>query len=100
MLAGKGYTCSGSEYRGTAAMQGNHSAAGCLAAAQGMADQGVDFALYPGNGNCYVCSITGDVARRRPNQAHCTVVLLCAAPARNVICHRFMLGDSIAALRS
>ena len=56
-------TCSSDEYRGTAQMA-NDSAAGCLAAARAMeaGGEGIDYAVYPGNRNCYVCSLDTDVA--------------------------------------
>ena len=50
-------------YRGTTRMD-NNSAAGCLAAVEKMSDQGVNYAIYPGNNNCYVCSIAGDIASK------------------------------------
>jgi alpha-L-arabinofuranosidase len=62
MYKDKGYTCSGAEYRGTAA-DANKTAAGCLAAAEGMIAAGVNYATYPGNG-CFVCSVAGDVASK------------------------------------
>ena len=52
---GKGYTCSGSEYKGTA-VPTNKTAEGCLAAAEKMTAQGVNYATYPGNGGCFVCA--------------------------------------------
>ena len=58
-VKGKSLTCSGSEYRGTGA-DANHTAEGCLAAAQ-KAGQGVDYAVYPGNNGCFLCSIAGDI---------------------------------------
>ena len=42
----------------------NNSAAGCLAAVEKMATQGVNYGIYPGNNNCYVCSIAGDIASK------------------------------------
>lgn len=42
----------------------NNTAAGCLAAVEKMAAQGVNYAIYPGNNNCYVCSIAGDIASK------------------------------------
>lgn len=59
-VKGKSLTCSGSEYRGTG-LDANHTAEGCLAAAQKASGQGVDFALFPGNNNCYLCSVAGDI---------------------------------------
>ena len=48
-FANESLTCSGNEYRGAAAMA-HDSAAGCLAAARAMEeDDGVDYAVYPGN---------------------------------------------------
>lgn len=60
---GSGYTCTSSEYRGTTRMD-NNSVAGCLAAVEKMATQGVNYGIYPGNNNCYVCSIAGDIASK------------------------------------
>ena len=54
----KGYTCSGAEYRGDL---GGMTSDACLTAAKAMQDQGVNFAIYPGNGQCYACSISGDI---------------------------------------
>ena len=51
---GVGYTCGSSEYRGYADMKGDNSPSGCLAAAKAMSETGVNFAIYPGNNNCYV----------------------------------------------
>lgn len=63
-FANRSLTCSGSEYRGYAKMK-DDSAAGCLAAAEAMEQEGIDYAVYPGNHNCYVCSLdVGDVAKR------------------------------------
>ena len=61
--ADRAFTCSGSEYRGVAAVA-NKTAAGCLAAAEGMGAQGVNYAVFPGNGNCYVCAVSGDPAAK------------------------------------
>jgi len=63
IMQGKGLTCTSAEYRGTAPMT-KKSAAGCLEAAKQMEVRGINFAIYPGNGNCYVCMISDDIASR------------------------------------
>ena len=68
---GKGYTCSGSEYKGTA-VPTNKTAEGCLAAAEKMTAKGVNYATYPGNGGCFVCApIPGLGFSRRLARASC-----------------------------
>ena len=68
---GKGYTCSGSEYKGTA-VPTNKTAEGCLAAAEKMTAKGVNYATYPGNGGCFVCApIPGLGFPRRLARASC-----------------------------
>ena len=57
-VQGKSLTCSGSDYHGTANMGANHTPASCLAATQAMEKQGVNFGLFPGNGNCCECCAT------------------------------------------
>ena len=61
--ANMGYTCGSSEYKGTAKMK-TDSPSGCEDAAKAMESQGVNFAIYPGNHNCYVCSVSGDIAAK------------------------------------
>ena len=54
-----GYTCSASEYKGTAdphLWHDNHTTAGCLADAIAMG-QGINYATTPGPAGCYFCSI-------------------------------------------
>ena len=63
----KGLTCAGAEYRGVASPP-NRTAAGCLAAVEEMASEGINFAIFPGNGNCYVCAISGDIDSRLENR--------------------------------
>jgi len=58
---GKGYTCSGSEYKGDL---GAMSADACLSAVQAKEDQGINYGTYPGNGQCYACQIQGDIASK------------------------------------
>ena len=56
-------------------MKGNNSPDGCLAAAKSMANQGVNFAIYPGNNNCYVCIVSGNAtAKLMPKQNASTFV--------------------------
>jgi hypothetical protein len=59
-IKGKGLTCSGSEYRGTGSDK-NGTAEGCLAAAEAATGQGVNYAIYPTNKGCFLCSIAGDI---------------------------------------
>ena len=63
-LPDKALTCSGSEYQGDA---GVTTEAGCLAAAQ--KKQGVNYAVWQLNKNCYLCSIGGDPSAWKLNPA-------------------------------
>ena len=47
-VAGQSLRCSGTEYRGTAPMADGPGIGGCLAAAEAMEQQGVNYAVYPG----------------------------------------------------
>lgn len=71
--SGKGYTCSGSEYKG-AASDLNKTAAGCLAAAEKMSSSGVNYATYPGNGGCFVCSVPDAASKLTPKKGQVTFV--------------------------
>lgn len=65
-----GYNCLSGEYQGQANMEGDNSPAGCLAAVKKMADQGINFGTYPGNNNCYVCIVPGNITAKlipKPN---------------------------------
>ena len=70
---GKGYTCSGGEYKGTAD-DVNKTAAGCLAAAEQMGSSGVNYATYPGNGGCFVCSVPDAASKLKPMKGQVTFV--------------------------
>ena len=66
---GKGYTCSGAEYRGTV-LNENGTAAGCSAAAQALNTRGgchggVNYATWPSSNPtaCYVCRVPGAAAK-------------------------------------
>lgn len=70
---GKGYTCTASEYKGTAS-DINKTAAGCLAAAEQMSSKGVNYATYPGNGGCFVCSVPDAASKLTPKKGQVTFV--------------------------